>query len=75
MGDPKRPLDGKMTILWDCLRCLRGRQRQPTPFIRYESRAGQQMQIDWGHFGVLAYGQSMRKLYALSVIEGYSRAA
>jgi transposase len=67
--------DGKITILRDCLRRLRGRQRQPTPFIRFESRPGQQMQIDWGHFGVLAYAESMRKLYALAVIEGYSRAA
>ncbi|MBW2470687.1 MAG: IS21 family transposase [Deltaproteobacteria bacterium] len=67
--------DGKITILRDCLRRLRGRQRQPTPFIRFESKPGQQMQIDWGHFGVLAYKESMRKLYALAVIEGYSRAA
>jgi transposase len=67
--------DGKITILRDCLRRLRGQQRQPTPFIRFESRPGQQMQIDWGHFGVLAYGESMRKLYALAVIESYSRAA
>jgi len=67
--------DGKITILRDCLRRLRAGQRQPTPFIRFESRPGQQMQIDWGHFGVLAYGESMRKLYALAVIEGYSRAA
>jgi len=40
--------DGKITILRDCLRRLRGQQRQPTPFIRFESRPGQQMQIDWG---------------------------
>jgi transposase len=43
------------------------------PFIRFESAPGQQMQIDWGHFGTLAYGDTLRKLYALAVIEGYSR--
>jgi len=67
--------DGKITILRDYLRRLRGQQRQPEPFIRFESRPGQQMQIDWGHFGSLTYGESVRKLYALAVIESYSRAA
>jgi transposase len=67
--------DGKITILRDYLRRLRGQQRQPTPFIRFESRPGQQMQIDWGHFGSLAYQETMRKLYALAVIECYSRTA
>ena len=31
------------------------------------------MQIDWGHFGSLSYGDIRRKLYALAVIESYSR--
>ena len=31
------------------------------------------MQIDWGHFGSLRYEDTMRKLYALAVIECYSR--
>ena len=31
------------------------------------------MQIDWGHFGSLTYGTAVRKLYALAVIEAYSR--
>jgi transposase len=56
--------NGKITILRDYLRTLLGQQRQPTPFIRFESRPGQQMQIDWGHFGILAYEETMRKLYA-----------
>jgi transposase len=67
--------DGKITIVRDCLRRLRGQQTRRTPFIRFESRPGQQMQIDWGHFGSLVYAESMRKLYALAVIESYSRAA
>jgi len=67
--------DGKITILRDYLRDLRGQQAFCTPFIRIESPPGKQMQIDWGHFGSLAYGDTMRRLYALAVIESYSRAA
>jgi transposase len=71
----KEGFDGKITILRDYLRHLRGQQTLRTPYIRFESRPGQQMQIDWGHFASLAYGKSIRKLYALAVIECYSRAA
>jgi len=42
-------------------------------FIRFESAPGQQMQIDWGHFGSLSYNKTNRKLYALAVVESYSR--
>jgi len=31
------------------------------------------MQVDWGHFDALSYGATKRKLYALAVIESYSR--
>jgi transposase len=31
------------------------------------------MQIDWGHFGSLEYGDTRRKLYALVVVEAFSR--
>ena len=31
------------------------------------------MQIDWGHFDTLTYGATKRKLYALAVVESYSR--
>jgi len=64
--------DGEITIVRDYLRHLRG-HRQKQAFIRFESRPGQQMQIDWGHFGSLPYGDSSRKLYALAVIESHSR--
>ncbi len=71
----KEGFDGKITILRDYLRDLRGQQKFATPFIRFESPPGKQMQIDWGHFGSLAYGDTMRRLYAFAVIESYSRAA
>lgn len=64
--------DGEITIIRDYLRHLR-KHKAKQAFIRFESRPGQQMQIDWGHFGNLAYGDSARRLYALAVIESYSR--
>lgn len=64
---------GQITIVRDLLRKIRGPQKQPTAYIRFESEPGQQMQIDWGHFGTLTYGHTNRKLYALAVLEAYSR--
>ena len=65
--------DGKITIVRDYLQKLRGRQSKRQAFIRFESPPGRQMQIDWGHFGSLPYGQTTRKLYAFAAIECYSR--
>ena len=62
---------GEITIVRDYLRELRPDKKQA--FIRFESRPGEQFQIDWGHFGSLTYGKSARKLYALVVIESHSR--
>jgi len=62
---------GEITIVRDYLKQIRQDKKQA--FIRFESRPGEQFQIDWGHFGSLAYGKSARKLYALVVIESHSR--
>lgn len=64
---------GEITIVRDFLKHLRHNIYSKEAFIRFESRPGQQMQIDWGHFGSLSYGKSSRKLYALAVIESHSR--
>ena len=64
---------GKITIVRDLLRKLRGPVKKRQAYIRFESDPGQQMQTDWGHFGSLSYGNTNRKLYALAVIEAYSR--
>jgi transposase len=64
---------GGITILKDYLSTVRPAPTNPTPYIRFESAPGEQMQIDWGHFGSLSYGATPRKLYALAVIECYSR--
>lgn len=65
--------EGRITILRGYLRKQRGQQKSRQAFIRFESKPGRQMQIDWGHFGTISYGNTNRKLYALVVIESYSR--
>jgi len=69
----KNDFDGQITIVRDYLLTLRGRRKQRTAFCRFESPPGRQMQIDWGHFGSLEYDGTRRKLYALVVIEAFSR--
>ena len=64
---------GKITILRDYLREQRGQIKQKKAYIRFESKPGEQIQVDWAHFGVIPYGETNRKLYALVVIESYSR--
>jgi transposase len=64
---------GQITIVRDLLRNRRGPQKQRQAYIRFEPEPGQQMQIDWGHFGSLPYGHTNRKLYSLAVLEAYSR--
>jgi transposase len=65
--------DGRITIVRDYLRQVRGSQKKRKAYARFESPPGIQMQVDWGHFGSLPYGDTRRKLYALVVIEAFSR--
>jgi transposase len=65
--------DGKITIVRDHLREKRGSRKKRKAFAPFESPPGKQMQADWGHFGSLPYGDTRRKLYALLVIEAFSR--
>lgn len=65
--------DGKISIVRNYLKKLRGQNKYRKAFIRFESPPGKQIQIDWGHFGSLVYGDTKRKLYTLAVIESYSR--
>ena len=65
--------DGEITIVRNLLRKLRGQMANREPFMRFETEPGEQIQIDWGHFGSLPYGSTRRKLYALAVLEGHSR--
>lgn len=69
----ERGFDGGMTIVRTYLSQVRPSAKDKTAFIRFESEPGVQCQIDWGHFGSLAYGHTHRKLYCLAVIECHSR--
>ncbi len=64
--------DGGITIVKDYLQTIR-KKNPPQAFIRFESKPGEQIQIDWGHFGSLSYDGTNRKLYVLAVIECHSR--
>jgi hypothetical protein len=55
------------------LQGLRAAAQKRRPVIRFESDPGVQCQIDWGHFGSIAYGATTRKLYCLGVVECHSR--
>lgn len=68
-----RGFDGGLTMVRNYLSRVRPSTQDKTAFIRFESEPGVQCQIDWGHFGSLAYGHTPRKLYCLAVIEGHSR--
>ncbi len=63
---------GKGTILRDYVRPLRPRNVGHQPVMRYETKAGEQMQYDWGEFVYEQQGQA-HKLYGFTAILGYSR--
>src|SRR5215510_13988767 len=64
---------GGLTIVRQYLTRVRSAAAQKRAFIRFESAPGVQCQIDWGHFGSMAYGATARKLFCLAVIECHSR--
>jgi transposase len=64
---------GEVSLIRRYLKKVRTKIKTRQPYVRFESEPGRQMQVDWGHFGSLCYGDVNRKLYALAVIESYSR--
>ena len=64
---------GGRSILCDYVKSIRQQYKHRRAFIRFESLAGEQFQVDWGHFGSLSYGKGKRKLYCMGVIECHSR--
>jgi len=69
----EKGFDGEITIIRLYLQKLRRSFGSREPFIRFESKPGEQMQVDWGHFGTIDYNGSKRKLFALCVVESHSR--
>ncbi len=67
----ERGYEGSYTIIKDYVRKRKGVNKKT--FIRFESPPGRQMQLDWGYFGTIVYGNAKRKLYAFAITESYSR--
>ena len=64
--------DGGYTILKDY--CARVRKDRRIPAVyRYETDPGKQSQVDFGEFGYIEIDGKRKKLYAFSMILGYSR--
>jgi transposase len=61
--------DGGMTILRDYLRTLKP-TKEADPVVRFETRPGQQIQIDW-----IEFGRGKNHLSAFVATMGYSRAS
>lgn len=66
-----RGYTGKDTILRDFMKPLRPHFRSKAT-VRYETKPGQQAQVDWGHFRANVNGKQKR-LYAFVMVLGYSR--
>ena len=64
--------DGKETILREYLRDIRGFNPNKA-FLRIESLPGEQSQCDWGYFGKIAFGSSIRPVYCFAMLLCYSR--
>ena len=64
--------DGGYTILKDYCHELR-KDRRIQAVYRYETKPGKQSQVDFGEFGYIDMDGKRRKLYAFSMILGYSR--
>jgi len=70
-----RPLgyDGSLTIIKNHLRAVRHEVTARRAYLRVEPGPGERFDVDWGHFGALAYNGATRKLYAFCLVESHSR--
>ena len=48
--------------------------RLPEAYLRLRTLAGEQAQVDWGHFGKVAIGRAKRSLMAFVMVLAFSRA-
>jgi transposase len=63
---------GQISILKDFVRPYR-RHQQELAVMRFETRPGQQAQVDWAHFGQILVEGRWHKLYGFMMTLGYSR--
>lgn len=67
-----RGYPGQISILKDFVHPYRRQQRE-LAVLRFETRPGQQAQVDWGHFGKILVEGQWKKLYAFVMTLGFSR--
>ncbi len=63
---------GKRSVLKGFITTVR-RENEKSAVVRYETEPGFQAQVDWVEFGKQRIDGSLRKLYAFSMVLGYSR--
>ena len=68
----KSGYNGGYTILKDYCHDIR-KDRRIQAVYRYETEPGRQSQVDFGEFGYVDMDGKRRKLYAFSIVLGYSR--
>ncbi len=68
----ERGYKGGYTIVKDWLHPLR-KQAESIVVQRFETPAGRQAQVDWGHLGAVADDEGERKLWGFTMTLGYSR--
>lgn len=68
----ERNYSGGYTILKEWLHPQR-KQAVSIAVQRFETSAGKQAQVDWGHLGSLSDGDGERKLWGFTMTLGYSR--
>lgn len=66
-----RGYDGGISILKDFVRPYRAEKSQAT--VRYETKPGEQAQVDWGHLGKFEIDGRLRDVYVFTMVLGYSR--
>lgn len=68
----ERGYDGCYTTVTDWLRPQR-KQAESLAVRRFETPAGKQAQVDWGHLGTLSNEEGEGKLWGFTITLGYSR--
>ena len=64
--------DGGKTIVKDFIKEARPKQGVPG-VLRYETKPGVQVQVDWGELGTIEVDGKLKKLFCFNMILGYSR--
>jgi len=65
--------NGEISIVREFLKTVKKPKKHIQAYLRFETKPGRQVQIDWGHFTHIHYRNNNRKLYAFVAVESGSR--